>query len=109
MITVRSITEAMRHVKRGETVCADGVGGAILVESRSLDWRCLYLRAGAWANCRQAFTRDDVHDWLREWFPRLKGRDPRGENRRGVAQRLSAEERRRFYRPRAKGKFRKIK
>jgi hypothetical protein len=95
---VRSITQAMRHVRRGEAVHAEGVGGMLIVQREAAfnRWQCTFGRFGIteaiWLTTRTA----SVHDWLRQYFPRLMGRDPRGDHRRNAGGRVSYEGRRRL-------------
>jgi hypothetical protein len=103
---VRSITEAMRHVRRGEAVHAEGVGGMLRMRKHENDfWECEFLRLGvvvAAAHFCPGRTAD-VHDWLRTFFPLLIGKDPRGDHRRNAGGRVSYEGRRRRRRRGADG------
>jgi hypothetical protein len=101
---VRSITQAMRHVRRGEAVHAEGVGGSLMVE-RDTDGSCwygAYYRAGECLSFPQLDGTASVHDWLRQFFPRLMGKDPRVDHRRNGGGRVSYEGRRRLSAPAAK-------
>jgi hypothetical protein len=106
---VRSITQAMRHVRRGEPVHAEGVGGSLIVKREILfgRWQCAFGRFGVtediWLTTRTA----SVHDWLREWFPKLMGKDQRGDHRRNAGGRVSYEVRRRLSAPAAKTRGRR--
>jgi hypothetical protein len=106
---VRSITQAMRHVRRGEAVHAEGVGGVLIVQRETAfgRWQCTFGRFGITEAIRLLTRTADVHDWLRQFFPRLMGRDPRGDHRRSAGGRVSYEGRRRLSAPAARTRGRR--
>lgn len=71
MITVRSVTEAMRHVRRGDGVEAKGVGGRVWVQLDEIErWACVFSSPRGVAVATN-YNAEEVHDWLREFFPKV--------------------------------------